>query len=235
MENKEEKKHEFDYKIGDLEYDLECLYRKMADEKNRVIYVIDELDKLDDEIVFKTLGKFKNLFTLSEAQFIFICGEETYHKINKQNKDDYRPKAYTYFTSKYFLSRPLMSDLIDYLDKITYYSGQIRENELMIFKKALIFEAQSDFFDLKACIQNRVTSFDQKNRPIIELNKITEEDIKKCRFQKSISILFEEKYMSLNPLEWKENEVLQRKIYEHAQKIYESPPKKEFIDPRITY
>lgn len=230
-EKNEKKTHEFDYRIGDLEYDLEFLYRKMADDKIKVIYVIDELDKLKPAIVNGLLGKFKNLFTLSEALFIFICGQETYDFINKKNKNEYRPTEYTYFTSKYYLSRPLMSDLIDYLDKITYNSGQIREKELMIFKKALIFEAQSDFFDLKACIQNRVTSFDEKKRPIIELNDTTNEDIQKGRFQTLISILFEEKYMSLNPLKWSENEELQREIYKHAHRIYESLPQTEFVDP----
>lgn len=233
-DNEAKKVREFDNNVGSLEYDLECLYKKMADDGTRVVYVIDELDKLDKHIkdpVSDIFNKFKNLFTLSEAQFIFISGQETYDKIHKNENNDYRPHEYTYFTSKYFLSRPLMSDLIDYFDKITYTNLQIKEKEMSILKRSLIFEAQSDFFDLKACIKNRVTSFDPLNRPIIELNDLTHEDVQKGRFQILISNLFEEKYMSTNPLKWSENELLQREIYNHAYKIYNSHPLTEFEDP----
>lgn len=229
-DNESKKIHQFDNSVGNLEYDLECLYRKMADNGTRVVYVIDELDKQEADRVNKIFNKFKNLFTLSEAQFIFISGQETYDKIHENSKREYRPKEYTYFTSKYFLSRPLMSDLIEFFDKITYSSVQIEEKDLITLERALIFEAHSDFFDLKACIKNRITSFDMLNRPIIELNDLTYEDVQKRRFQILISNLFEERYMSRNPLKWSENEILQREIYKHAYKVYNSNPLTEFED-----
>jgi Cdc6-like AAA superfamily ATPase len=231
LDSRMEEVHKFDNSIGNLEYDLECLYRKMADNGIKVVYVIDELDKQKPQVVNKILENFKNLFTLSEAQFIFITGQETYDEIYEKSKKDYRPKEYTYFTSKYFLSRPLLSDLLDYFEKITYNSTQIKEKDLIFLKKALIFEAHSDFFDLKACIKNRITSFDMENRPIIELDEPLDGDIQKGRFQTMISSLFEEKYMFRNPLKWSENEKLQREIYKHADKIYNSHQLTEFEDP----
>ncbi|MHC1757066.1 MAG: ATP-binding protein [Methanosarcina sp.] len=229
-ENEAKKEQQFDNSVGNLESDLERLYRKMADE-TRVVYVIDELDKQEPELVNELFNKFKNLFTLSEAQFIFISGQDTYGKVNKNIDGEYRSKEYTYFTSKYFLSRPLLSDLLEYFDNITYSNVQIKEKDLATLKRALIFEATSDFFDLKNCVRNRMTSFDELDRPIIELNDLAYEDIQKARFQILISNLFEEKYMSTNPLKWSENELLQREIYNHAYKIYNSHLLTEFEDP----
>jgi hypothetical protein len=118
-----EELYKFDNNLGNLEFDLEKLHREISRGGKKLIYVIDELDKLDIKYTDKVLNYFKNFFTSSDAIFIFIGGEEIYDldSLNRkasQNEILYRNKNYTYFTSKYFISRPLWEDLKGFLDSI---------------------------------------------------------------------------------------------------------------------
>jgi len=116
---KTEELYQLDNKIGNLEFDLEQIHSEITSSNKefpngkKLVYVIDELDKLDRNMVMEVLKYFKNLFALSDALFIFIGGEELYNIgcEEVENSVLYRQKEYTYFISRYFLSRPLYPDL----------------------------------------------------------------------------------------------------------------------------
>ena len=221
--------YEYDANIGNLEFDLEEIHNDISKSGKKIIYVIDELDKISVKCTANIVNYLKNLITLSDAQFIFVTGEETHDHFENNGVNEYRPKEYTYFTSKYFLSRPLTSDLNSYLDDIIEIN-ELSEKDFEIFSKALCFEAHNDFFDLKTFIKDRINGFDGSN-PIIELKGITEDDIQKARFQHAITVLFEEKYMLSNQSKWDENERMVRALYSHAHDIYSSYPGATFGDP----
>ena len=118
----------FDNSIGNLEFDLEDIHNKLyncskkyLNNTQKVIYVIDEMDKLEKTHPRSILKYLKNLFTLANAIFIFI-GNELMYEIGqtlekdeeKQPQQTYRDKAYTYFTGRYLLGRPLWQDLKNY-------------------------------------------------------------------------------------------------------------------------
>ncbi len=130
--------------IGNLEFELEKIHKDLYYKCNKkIIYIIDELDKLNPQNqVDEILNYFKNFFTLSNAIFVFIGGQELYDRY-LQNSD--RSINYTYFTSKYFVSRPSWAELDSYLDNIIQFSD-IEEERLNILKRALCFEARNDFF-----------------------------------------------------------------------------------------
>ena len=221
-----EKLYEIDNSIGNLKYDLENIHKKISKQHYNLIYIIDELDKLDTENVMEALKFFMNFFTLSNALFIFIGGEKIYYDI--ENKNNYRPKEYTYFTSKYFISRPLVEDLDNYFNDICENINEVNENEFNYLKRALFFQAKNDFFNLKKCIEDRITSFDENDKPIIEIEKINYEDIQKALLHKVITILFEKNYLQS---EFIQNEVLLKELFEYASLIYSSYPGDIFEDP----
>jgi len=228
--NKAEELYEFDNSLGNLEFDLEQLHRKFKANGKKLIYVIDELDKLDVKQVIEVLKFFKNLFTLSDAIFIFIGGEEIYDYGEKISENLYRPKEYTYFTSKFFLCRPLWNDLDRFFNEIIEIKD-IDNSNLELLKRAIAFEAKNDFFDLIKFIKDRITNFDDKSRPIIEVNSLSDDDMKKARLHKAITVLFEGKYITFNPSKWIENELILRKLFEHAHNIYSSYPGYQLTDP----
>lgn len=164
------------------------------------------MDKLEYGNVLEILKCFKNLFTLSDAIFIFVAGEEVYNELNyeslpKKSEDVYRRKEYTYFTSKYFLSRPLSKDLDKLFESIVIYCDD--EDEFEFLKKSLCFEAKNDFFDLKARIKDRITSFN-RDTPEIIIDEIEGNDKRKAKFHEAVTILFEKKYMSPSQSRWAE-------------------------------
>jgi len=223
--------YQFDNSVGNLEFDLEKIHREISRNGKKLIYVIDELDKLDPATVKEVLGFFKNLFTLSDALFVFVTGEEIYN-IEKPKKEGgiYRAKEYTYFTSKYFLHRPLYEDLSKFLDNIVE-KNKSSEDEFELLKRSLCFEARNDFFDLKNCIKDRIENFDKDSKPVIELEEIEEDDEQKARFHKAVTALFERKYMSKSQSKWIENENLLRSLFRRAHGIYSSYAGAEHNDP----
>ncbi|MCX5781532.1 MAG: P-loop NTPase fold protein, partial [Elusimicrobia bacterium] len=232
---KAEELYAFDNSIGNLEYDLEQIHRKFKIEKKKIVYVIDELDKLDAEKVIEVLKFFKNLFTLSDAIFIFVGGEEIYRYDKIKKQDDrikglslYRPKEYTFFNSKYFLSRPLWDDLNAYFDEIVESKNKIgNTQELTELKRALAFEAKNDFFDLKTKIKDRIREFNEKGHPVIE---IEDDDTKKAKLHKAVSVLFK-KYMLSKPSAWEENEIIQRALFDLSHGLIAKNIGEKVLDP----
>src|SRR3989338_8069878 len=212
---KAEELYSFDNSIGNLEFDMEQIHREF---KKKLVYIIDEMDKLEPKQIEEVLKFFKNLFTLSDAIFIFIGGEGLYdmgsitqdksankdETATQKKPDEYRDKAYTYFTSRYFLSRPLWDDLSNFFNEIID-NKKLTDNEFEILKHAIAFDSKNDFFDLKTFIKDRVTSFDKENKPIIEIDKLSDDDLKKKRFHKAITTLLEGRYIAFNQYRWKEN------------------------------
>lgn len=232
-DRKSELLYKFDASIGNIEYDLEKIHREVREKNQKLIYIIDELDKLKPNQVVEVLKFFKNLFTLSDALFIFIGGEEIFDLegvISQNQSNIYRAKEYTYFTSKYFLSRPNWSALNDYFDHIVLDTSGSGYNTLSILKNALFFEAKNDFFDLKSFIKSRIVDFDEEDNPIVFFEE-NDEDIQKNRFYRSVLIIFEEKYISRRFNEWKNNEILLRQLFKHAHYVFNLNPNQPVVDP----
>jgi Cdc6-like AAA superfamily ATPase len=223
--------YSFDGSIGNLEFDLEKLHRDLSREQIKLIYVIDELDKLVPKAVGELLKFFKNLFTLSEALFIFIADEEIYgyNWAGGAAAKSRRPVEYTYFTSRYFLSRPLYEDLREFLSSIIE-RADIPAGELDRFCRAICFAAENDFFDLRSALTDRITSFDEK-KPVVEFPSFSTRDEQSSRFHTVFTSLFERKYMAASRSKWQENERLQNALFQHLAPIEKAFAGYGFADP----
>jgi Cdc6-like AAA superfamily ATPase len=221
----------FDNSIGNLEFDLEEIHALLRKKGIKLIYIIDELDKLDVEQVLGILKFFKHLFTLSEAIFIFIGGEEIFNKFRGVPvKGIYRSKEYTHFNSIYFLTRPMWNDLNKYFDEIME-SKNCDDRTFEIIKHDFAFEAENDFFELKRVIRGKITEFDQNGNPVVKINEPEWDGyIKAFRLHKALSVLFEDKYMSDSFLKWDENERILRRLFTHCKNIYNAYSGSEIQD-----
>jgi len=248
--------YQYDDRISNIEFDLERIHQHLSETESRwkLVYIIDELDKLEPKQVSESLKYFKHLFTQSDALFIFIGGEELYNLGSKTNNQDgnsqgqdqdkdrnskdrdskeiYRPKEYTYFTTKYYLSRPLYNDLSKFIDEIIERTENLEKEEIEIFKRAVCFDAWNDFFDLRREIRNRISSF-ENGKPVIEISEteFSRKYLQKARMHKAITILFEDRYMSTEYSKWSENEELMRAIFQKAHEIINSFGGVVFGDP----
>jgi len=222
VKNRAAELYSFDSSIGNLEYDLEAIHRALARESITTIYVIDELDKIASvEQVVAVLKFFKNFFTLSAATFVFVGGDKLYRRFSQGNQDPqegHRPVHYTYFTSKYFVSRPHWDELNAFLDDVFEMPPTSEAAEFDLFKRALVFEAKGDFFDLLQAVRDRISHF-EGDIPIVEFTTLGDADRAKAKLQKALSIIFTDGYMIQTVSRWEENELMLRDLYDHVHAI----------------
>ncbi len=187
--NSAEDLYKEDNSLGNLEYELNELLKQLCKEGKKVIFVIDELDKLEDtqesdsKKVFDIIKTFKNLFTLSSALFVFITSDASYNTVMATRSE--RRMYYTLFTNRIFLNRPAYNDLIKYVKGIVDYvennSTQDRpefealelddRDKLNGFFNKLCYEAKGDYFELSFVIRDYIGDYstDGEKQPIIDL------------------------------------------------------------------
>jgi Cdc6-like AAA superfamily ATPase len=206
--------YNLDNSIANLEFDLEQLHRELSKKKIKIVYVLDEMDKLANDQIKQILRYSKNLFTLASATFLFVASEEHYEWLVKNDQDRtkiYRNEMGTLFGSIFFLTRPGIEDIRDYLKAIVDQCP-LGSNHLF---DSLIFDAASDYFELIHKIRDRISGFIGAN-PYIEFSKDDPEDLIKARLQRSLSLIFDQKYSVRLPSRQKENEALLRTLYSKA-------------------
>jgi AAA ATPase domain len=226
-----EELYHFDSKVGNLEFDLEIIHRKALTMGWKLVYVIDELDKLEPDDVRAIIEVCKNLFTLSDAVFVFL-GDERLYRIGetKDAKVYVRGKEYTYFNSRYYIGPPTTDDLEEFLTEVVQVNSDA-ESLLSTLRYCLFFEARNDFFDLVTAVRGRITGFDG-DCPVISITKdgLSEEDIQKARFCICIASLCD-KYMSTSVTKWRQNAELVEVAFTHALMFFKKPAPTEVFVP----
>lgn len=222
--------YKFDANIGNLEYDFEQILQKLNQKGHKIIFVVDELDKLGEDAVVQVITSFKNLFNLSSSLFILITAKQTFNRISESKKE--RTTDYTLFTNRLFLSRPSFKDIELYIDEIIEKPDieELKNNiKYKDFRNYICYLAKTDFFDLYNVIPDFITDFDNNYSPKIEIPELNEVEILMSRFQKAMGQIFE-LYKYQKPSKWLENEVLLSKFYIFLDEILEKLPDEQLDD-----
>jgi hypothetical protein len=107
----------YDYDISTLQSELEETIRVLTQNNWKVIFVIDELDKIEDETnVIEVIKSLKSLLNQASALFVLICGEEFFKLVQEESEN--RGKGYTLFSQRIFLRRPQFAEITKFMDKI---------------------------------------------------------------------------------------------------------------------
>jgi hypothetical protein len=206
----------FDNSLTNLEFDLEDIHRRLADEGCTAVYVIDELDKIPINQVIDVLKFFKNLFTLSAAIFVFVGGEElATHFEASIAEDGVRPQEHTFFTLRLYVPRPSDDDIKAYLSEIIEVPDGMEKEDVENLDdlcSAVAFEATGDFFDLQARLRDRISNF-KDGRGEIEIRPLDQLDAARSVLQRSIHVVYESKYQVNALSRWRENERVLRSMY----------------------
>ena len=110
-----------------LQSELEDTIRELANHNYKVVFIIDELDKLREERVRDAVESLKALLNHSPALFVLITGKELFDLVMKASLN--RGKEYTMFSQKIFLPRPQFAEIRKFMDKII-----IPKNDAAIIK-----------------------------------------------------------------------------------------------------
>ena len=108
--------YRYDYDLSNLEVELESTLRQLQKKDCKVIFVIDELDKIHaPEIVSGVIKFLKTLFNQGHAIFILVTGKELFLEIMKNPQE--RLTEYTLFTQTVFLQRAQFEEVRTFIDK----------------------------------------------------------------------------------------------------------------------
>ena len=200
---------------------IELLFERWlrGQKDKKLVFVIDELDKITDESkALKLIKEYKNLFSRSFAKFIFITGEDAYSLTEKDRslKADDGGIFPTLFTHVYYLPLPKTFELKQYLKEIFIENSDLDKKGTDELVNYLLIRSGNDFFELKKLIAD-VVSYDNNGKTYIETNKIIKED----SFYSKISELFDyvnafflDRKLKELKKSWKENTILQKNIFE---------------------
>lgn len=225
-----------DNNIGNLESDLSSVLRTLSG-KFRIVFIVDELDKFEKVgDILDLIKTYKNLFTLSQATFIFITGTEVYeavidgsviHKTSTYKPGDSKvsPEMYrTIFTDVYYLSRPNFKDISGYLDEILLPGeiDKLTEEGIQAWgnlKHYLSYEAEDDFFKLVRVIKDHLhCDSDGSQRIELTSSDFLSEQLAKASFHKILSSVFDIFSLS-KPTKWQINENLYSGLFDVARVI----------------
>jgi len=200
-----------------LEIKFENWLKKQKEKNKRIVFVIDELDKIDEKKSLETIKEYKNLFTRSFTHFIFISSQKIFELVNEDREKDAEDGGVfpTLFTHIFYLSLPKTDEIKLYLNEIFTTQEKIDKkgkNELMNY---LLFCSGNDFFDLKRLIAD-VVLFDKDGKPFIDTEKIKNSDIHFSKIAKLFEYIeewFLKKHIQELKKHWKNNSVLQKEIF----------------------
>ena len=138
-----------DYDLATMQSEFETLLDELSD-RHRIIFVIDELDKLDEQLVF--VKSIKMLINQSSARYIFISDPRMLSSITVP-----KSMASTLFSQYLFLKHPTFDEIDEFFNQIIdepYFDTN--DSDFEIFKKFLLFESHSHFFSLYNIIRDHV-------------------------------------------------------------------------------
>lgn len=207
-----------------LEIKFEKWLKDKTNKDEKYIFVIDELDKIDEVKMFDIVKEYKNLFTRSFAHFIFISSQKTFDLVNEDREKDAKEGGIfpTFFTHIFYLSLPKTDEIKDYLNQIFTLESKIDENEKIKLINYLLFRSGNDYFELKRLIYD-VISFEDKEKPLIDINKLKKEDVHFSGISELFGYVnewFLNRYLKELKKYWKDNSELQKEIFRFLNVTY---------------
>lgn len=212
--------YKHDYSISNIQSDLEETLRNLSDSKYKVVFIIDELDKMSPVNVMSVVTSLKSLVTHGYAIFIFVTGTEFFDSLEEGRQN--RSPAYTLFTHRVFLQRPLFHEMEQFIDGILDGEQSVvnmtkATREYKDFRNYLCYLSKVDFFDLNHIIRDHIVGYDQEGRPILNYS-LNNAQIVLARLQKAMGHIYVRKSYS-KPSDWQKNDLLLQRLYWFLEKL----------------
>jgi hypothetical protein len=106
----------YDYDLSTLQSELEEAINELTKNRHKVIFIIDELDKIPKVKAKYAIESLKSLLNQASALFVIASGQEFYKTI-AEAKDNRAPE-YTTFSQKIYLRRPQFAEIKKFMDNI---------------------------------------------------------------------------------------------------------------------
>lgn len=215
-----------------LEIEFERWLLQMKEGGQKVVFIIDELDKIEEKDSLSMIKAYKNLFSRPFAHFIFIASQKAYELVNTDREASHEDGGTfpTLFTEVIYLPLPTSEELREYLFEITENIKKDNKDVEALFNY-LLFESENDFFLLKRLISDLsefkdddilVLNTDNLGKNIKTLNR-------KAKLYNYVDKWFLGKELSPLKINWKSNSELQRRVFVFLKRHFGS----NFSDPEL--
>ena len=191
----------FDNSLHQVESDLKDILAALDREKWRTLFVLEELDKVEDQQgqqLDAVIRYFKNLFTQAPALFFFLTDKEYFDIIGANIAAARRKRSYavehTFFTHRVFVSRPSLDECLAYFFAVLVGSdaraavdhirttrsertlplGEMTPIERCL--RVMLFQSQNHLFDLKNEMRRFLSVDDSGSRLVFDENSMPEQE-----------------------------------------------------------
>jgi len=218
----------YDFDLGNLQSELEDTLSNLTHDNHKIIFVIDELDKMDDTIVIHAIKSLKTLINQGNSIFVFITGSEFLDFLKKQGRES---KEYTLFSQTIFLQRPLFNEVEQFIDSILEnkrinVSEVIADRDYKNFRNYACYVSQTDFFDLYNVIRDHVSKGAKKGIPSLNI-ELTASQRLQANLQKAMGQIYVRKFYA-KPSDWRKNDDLLQRLYSLLSSLEELNPQEPF-------
>ena len=145
----------FDLSDETLEFELRRSLAKLANDGRRVIFVLDELDKLnldgdepshiENSPVFAILTSLKNFFMLGNAVYVFITDDEFFERASLEQRGGSYPLSHTIFSDRIYLGPLHYSELEELIDRSIQERPDVEDYDR--FQNFVCWESKNHAFD----------------------------------------------------------------------------------------
>ena len=182
-------KYIHDYDFLDLISDLEELLEDHPQTSHKILFVIDELDKIQDKTPLSVIKNLKMLFNQGNALFLFITTPETLNELGDRTSANY-----TIFSHRLFLKRPLFDEIKRFIDSIIDSGNSHDANndeEYVNFKNYLCYMSKTNFFELYNHMRDFIIR-DKENTQFLDMT-LDDSQLTKANLQQCIEWLYNRK------------------------------------------
>lgn len=151
----------YDLSADALEIQLEQVLAALTAKGKKVVFVIDELDKLAvdgaSHPIYEVVRPLKNLFNLSKSIFVFVGADDFYDYLEQERVTNPYSSSHTLFTDKLFLSSLYHDEVKQLIDS---YKEEVKvgdENTYAQFKAYISWEARNHVFDVHRLLDDFAT------------------------------------------------------------------------------
>lgn len=218
----------YDFDLGNLQSELEDTLSYLTSNNHKIIFVIDELDKMNDTIVIHAIKSLKTLINQGNSIFVFITGTVFSDYLKKQGRES---KEYTLFSQTIFLQRPLFNEMEEFIDSILE-NRRINVSEVKTdrnyknFRNYACYVSQTDFFDLYNVIRDHISKSDKKGIPFLNI-ELTSIQRLQANLQKAMGQIYARKFYA-KPSDWRKNDDLLKRLYSILSNLEECNPQEPF-------
>jgi KAP family P-loop domain len=194
------------YDVNDLQFEFENLLDILS-KKYKVIFIIDELDKIEILSSIDIIRNLRTFFNLSLVFFILVSGEEFFNHVLRS------AKYISMFSEVIFVDKPAFDDIRSFLDSVVQNKEQDQvytSDTYHKFKDYICYASKAQIDEFHNIIRDCI-SHDDSGNLLLDI-EMSDYDVIQAQLQTILEKVYSKKFY-VRPIDRYKNEILLDKMY----------------------